>query len=42
MGKGGIIFADGIESDNVEFLDGHTVSIGIARDTLNLLVPASE
>ncbi|MEE8391606.1 MAG: hypothetical protein V3S14_12530 [Anaerolineae bacterium] len=40
MGEGGIIFADGIESDNVEFLDGHTVSIGIARDTLNLLVPA--
>lgn len=39
MGAGGVIFADGIESDNIEFLDGHEVSIHIAHDTLNLLVP---
>ncbi len=41
MGTGGVIFADGIEADNVEFLDGHTVSIGVARDALNLLIPSS-
>ena len=40
MGRGGVLFADGIESDRVEFLDGHTVRIGVADDTLNLLVPA--
>jgi NAD kinase len=40
MGEGGVIFADGIESDRVEFLNGHAVSIAIAQDTLNLLVPA--
>lgn len=39
MGAGGVIFADGIESDRIEFLDGHEVSIHIAHDTLNLLVP---
>lgn len=40
MGAGGVIFADGIEADHLEFLDGHEVSIHIAHDTLNLLVPA--
>jgi NAD kinase len=39
MGSGGLIFADGIESDYVEFLDGQSVNIEIARQTLNLLVP---
>jgi NAD kinase len=41
MGEGGVIFADGIEGDNVEFLDGHTVSVGVARDALNLVVPVT-
>ncbi|MDY7075924.1 MAG: hypothetical protein SXV54_03270 [Chloroflexota bacterium] len=41
MGEGGVVFADGIEADNIEFLDGHAVSIGVARDTLNLVVPAT-
>lgn len=39
MGEGGTIFADGIESDRVEFLDGQTVRIGIAERTLRLVVP---
>ena len=42
MGEGGVIFADGIESDRIEFLDGHTVSVGAARETLNLVVPVEE
>jgi hypothetical protein len=39
MGQGGVIFADGIEQDYVEFLSGQVVSITIAQDTLNLVVP---
>ena len=39
MGEGGVIFADGIESDSVEFLDGQKVSLGVSRSTLNILVP---
>ena len=39
IGHGGVIFADGIESDYIEFLDGHRVTIGIAEETLNLIVP---
>lgn len=41
MGHGGLIFADGIESDYIEFLDGQSVNIEVARQTLNLLVPAA-
>jgi NAD kinase len=40
MGEGGVIFGDGIESDRVEFVSGHRVTIGVASDTLNLVVPA--
>jgi hypothetical protein len=40
MGQGGVIFADGIESDYIEFLSGSEVSIAVANETLNLLVPA--
>ncbi len=40
MGEGGVIFADGIEADHIEFLDGQRVQIGVARQTLNLVVPA--
>jgi hypothetical protein len=39
MGEGGVIFADGIESDNIEFLSGHEVRVGVSGTTLNLLIP---
>lgn len=42
MGQGGVIFADGIESDYVEFLDGHQVQVGMADQTLNLVMPDDE
>jgi hypothetical protein len=42
MGQGGVIFADGIESDHIEFLSGSEVSIAVASETLNLLVPARD
>ncbi len=38
MGEGGVVFADGIESDRLEFLAGHRVKMEIAPDTLNLVV----
>lgn len=37
MGEGGVIFADGIESDRLEFLSGHRVTVGIAPSTFNLV-----
>jgi DNA helicase HerA-like ATPase len=40
MGEGGVIFADGMESDSLAFLDGHSVRLGVAEHTLNLLIPA--
>ena len=39
MGEGGTIFADGIESDHIDFLDGQTVRIGIASTRLRLVGP---
>ena len=39
MGTGGVLFADGIEVDNIEFLDGHRVTVRIADSTANLVVP---
>jgi hypothetical protein len=42
MGSGGVIFADGIEQDYLEFLSGQVVSISIAEDTLNLVVPTEK
>ncbi|MBW1879666.1 MAG: NAD(+)/NADH kinase [Deltaproteobacteria bacterium] len=38
MGDDGVIFADGIESDRVEFLDGHRATISVAPTRLNLIV----
>jgi hypothetical protein len=38
MGEGGVIFADGIESDRLEFLSGHRVTVAIAPATFNLVV----
>jgi len=40
MEEGGVIFGDGIESDFLEFNEGQTVKVTIARRTLNLVVPA--
>ena len=42
MGEGGVVFADGIESDRLEFLDGHRVRVTIAQTTLNLVVPGKQ
>lgn len=38
MGEGGVIFADGIESDHLEFLSGHRVTVGIAPTPFHLVV----
>jgi hypothetical protein len=40
LGEDGVIFADGIESDRIEFLDGQTVRIGLAEQVLNLVMPS--
>ncbi len=39
MGEGGVIFADGIETDRLEFLTGQSVRVSLAPQTLNLVVP---
>ncbi len=39
MGTGGVVFADGIESDYLEFLDGQTVTVDLARRRLHLVMP---
>lgn len=39
MDDGGVAFADGIESDFLEFLSGQSVRIGLAPERLQLLVP---
>lgn len=41
MGEGGVVFADGIESDFLEFLEGHSVSVRLAEHCLNLIVPVA-
>lgn len=38
MGDGGIIFADGIENDSIEFASGQSVEISVAAQRLNLVV----
>ncbi|MEZ5991900.1 MAG: hypothetical protein R3E76_06070 [Planctomycetota bacterium] len=40
MEEGGVIFGDGIEGDFLEFNEGHTVKITLAKRTLNLVVPS--
>jgi hypothetical protein len=40
MGAQGVVFADGIESDRLEFLSGHTLRIGIAEERLHLVMVA--
>ena len=41
LGEHGVIFADGIETDWMEFLDGQTVRITIAPAGLQLVMPPS-
>lgn len=42
MGEGGVVFADGIESDKLEFLNGQRVRIVPDREPLRLVEPAHE
>ena len=41
LGDDGVVFADGIETDRLEFLDGQRVTIGVAPERLRLVVSAS-
>lgn len=38
MGTGGVLFADGIESDWLDFLDGNQLNVRLATRTLDLVV----
>jgi len=40
MGEGGVAFADGIETDRLDFLSGQVLTVGLAERNLNLVVPA--
>jgi NAD kinase len=40
MSEGGVIFADGIETDRIDFVSGRRVQLRIAERRLNLVVPA--
>ena len=42
LGDNGVIFADGIESDTIEFIDGQTLKISVAPETLRLVIPAGK
>jgi NAD kinase len=42
LGDNGVIFADGIESDTLEFIDSQTVKISVAPELLKLVIPASK
>lgn len=42
MDEGGVIFADGIESDRIEFLTGQRLEIGVADERLRLVVEKPE
>jgi hypothetical protein len=38
MAEDGVVFADGIEADRLEFADGHRLRIGLADQKLALVV----
>jgi NAD kinase len=38
MADGGVVFADGIEADRLEFADGHRLRVGLAQQKLALVV----
>ncbi len=40
METGGVVFADGIETDALEFVDGQTVTISVAPERLHVVVAA--
>jgi hypothetical protein len=40
MPENGVVFADGIETDTLEFLSDQTVTVSIANEALNLILPA--
>ncbi len=42
MDDGGVLFADGIESDRIEFLSGQRCEIGLAPERLRLVVKAAK
>ncbi|HTO70682.1 MAG TPA: hypothetical protein VMR31_12545 [Myxococcota bacterium] len=42
MAEGGVVFADGIESDRLEFADGHRLVVRLAEQKLALVVRAGE
>lgn len=42
MGEGGTLFADGIESDRVEFADGQNVRLALSDRVLRLVVPKTQ
>ena len=42
MGEEGVIFADGIEADRLDFLTGQTARISVAAQRLHLVVPGRE
>lgn len=39
MGEGGVIFGDGMETDTMEFEEGRSVELSIAKERLRLVVP---
>lgn len=41
MGEGGTLFADGIEQDQMEFLGPQRVTVSVAMERLELVVPAT-
>jgi hypothetical protein len=40
MGEDGVIFANGIETDRLDFATGQTACISVARQRFHLVVPA--
>ncbi|MBC7773180.1 MAG: NAD(+)/NADH kinase [Pyrinomonadaceae bacterium] len=42
MSENGVVFADGIESDYLEFVSGHTVEIRVAETRLSLVTPRGD
>lgn len=42
MGEGGVIFADGIENDAIEFVAGQRVRVTVASHRLRLVVPRNQ
>ena len=40
MNEGGVIFADGIEQDHLNFDWGRTTDVSIAKQQLNLVLPS--